>query len=85
MVGRICWICCWRAWTQRRAEPRLVFVGDLIDRGPHSAGVLRRLLNLCQAEPDRITCLMGNHERMMLDFLDAPAARARCWLLSRDS
>ena len=62
------------------AEARLVFVGDMIDRGPDSAGVLRRIHALCQADPERVTCLMGNHERMMLDFLAAPAGRAKRWL-----
>ena len=64
----------------RGAEAHLVFVGDLIDRGPDSAGVLRLIHGLCQADPQRVTCLMGNHERMLMDFLDAPAARAKRWL-----
>ncbi len=64
----------------RGAEARLIFVGDLIDRGPDSAGVLRRIHALFQADPERVVCLMGNHERMMLDFLAAPAGRAKRWL-----
>ncbi len=46
---------------------RLVFVGDYVDRGPDSAGVIRILRDLQTAEPDRVTCLMGNHEEMMLN------------------
>ena len=38
----------------------LLFVGDLIDRGPDSKGVIRRVRALC--ESGRATCLMGNHE-----------------------
>ena len=58
---------------------RLVFVGDLIDRGPDSAGVLARVRALTEDAPERVTCLMGNHERMCLDALTDPAAMA-LWL-----
>lgn len=58
---------------------RLIFVGDLIDRGPDSAAVLLRVRQLAEYAPDRVICLMGNHERMMLDFLDAPT-EANVWL-----
>jgi len=43
----------------------LVFIGDYIDRGPDSKGVIDYLLTL----RGRYTFLMGNHERMFLDFL----------------
>lgn len=59
---------------------RLIFVGDLLDRGPDSAGVLDRLYGLCKATPDRAICLCGNHERMFLDFLSDPAGQGRRWL-----
>ena len=62
------------------ADVRLIFVGDMIDRGPDSVGVLRRIYALCQADPERVKCVMGNHERMMLDFLAAPAGRGKRWL-----
>ncbi len=58
---------------------RLVFLGDYIDRGPDSAGVLHTISRLAWAEPDRVTCLMGNHERMLLDALHTPQAAER-WL-----
>lgn len=60
-------------------EARLIFVGDLIDRGPDSAAVMARVRQLVEYAPDRVICLMGNHERMMLDFLDAPIEATR-WL-----
>ncbi|NCO56698.1 MAG: metallophosphatase [Nitrospirae bacterium CG18_big_fil_WC_8_21_14_2_50_70_55] len=50
-------------------EDRLIFLGDYVDRGPDSAGVVERLLVL-RAESPQVVCLMGNHERMFLDFLD---------------
>jgi serine/threonine protein phosphatase 1 len=46
---------------------RLVFLGDYIDRGPQSAAVVSRLLELSR-EVDCIF-LLGNHESMFLDFL----------------
>lgn len=58
----------------------VVFLGDYVDRGPESQSVLRRLKALQQAEGARVTCLLGNHDRMMLDFLEAPSARSRFWL-----
>ncbi|MFK7898405.1 MAG: metallophosphoesterase family protein [Myxococcota bacterium] len=46
---------------------QLVFLGDYIDRGPDSAGVISRLIELKR----RYVCtfLLGNHESMFLDFL----------------
>jgi serine/threonine protein phosphatase 1 len=48
-----------------RPEDEIVFVGDYIDRGPQSKEVVDRLLTL----PHRCVFLLGNHERMLLDFL----------------
>lgn len=54
------------------AERRmLVFVGDYIDRGPNSAAVVERISTDLPLEFDSI-CLQGNHEAMMLNFLDHP-------------
>lgn len=39
---------------------RLVFLGDLVDRGAHSLEVATLVRDLC--ERDRAVCLMGNHE-----------------------
>lgn len=52
-----------------------ILVGDYIDRGEDSAGVLRAL-----AERDDLICLMGNHEEMLLKFLDTPEDHGRRWL-----
>ncbi len=49
-------------------EDRFVFVGDYVDRGPDSKGVVDVLLAL--AEDYDCVFLAGNHESMFLDFLD---------------
>ena len=59
---------------------RIIFTGDLIDRGPQSAAVLRRVAGLCQSGSGRHICLMGNHERMLLDFLTDPARWGKRWI-----
>lgn len=58
----------------------VVVVGDMTDRGPDSAGVLRALHAQSTATPDDLVCLMGNHERMLLDFLADPARHGPRWL-----
>ncbi len=62
------------------ADPKLVFVGDYIDLGPDSAVVLSRMRELQESFPDNVTCLMGNHERMMLDFIADPTTRGPRWM-----
>jgi len=47
---------------------QLVFLGDYIDRGPDSAGVVDDLLALRDRLP-RSVFLRGNHEEMLLDAL----------------
>lgn len=59
---------------------RIIFVGDLVDRGPDTAAVLLRVRGLCETNPAHTICLMGNHERMMLDFLADPAGRGKRWI-----
>jgi len=46
------------------SDDHLILLGDLIDRGPDSAGVLARVLKLSQDH--RVTTLIGNHEQMLL-------------------
>jgi serine/threonine protein phosphatase 1 len=59
-------------------DAHLVFVGDMVDRGEQSRQVLETLKALNDA--GTAVCLMGNHERMMLDFIDDPATFGRRWL-----
>jgi serine/threonine protein phosphatase 1 len=47
-----------------------VFLGDYIDRGPDSAGVVRYLMELQARLGPRMIALKGNHEGMVLDVCD---------------
>lgn len=64
-------------WSRRldglllQAEGQIVFMGDLIDRGPDAPGVLDRVRRLCNEGKAR--CLMGNHEYALLRGLGAPS------------
>jgi len=51
------------------AADTVVFMGDYIDRGPSSKEVVDAVLEL-RGKHERVICLMGNHERMFLHWLD---------------
>jgi serine/threonine protein phosphatase 1 len=53
------------------SKDTLVFLGDLIDRGPDVPGCVEQVMNSCKENPERVICLRGNHEQMLLDFIDA--------------
>lgn len=67
--------------SERRgaADVHLVFLGDLIDRGPGSAQVLD-LLAAGRGIPAHRHVLRGNHEEMLLAIVDDEAAGAADWL-----
>lgn len=56
--------------------PFFVHLGDLIDRGPNSRGVVARVMRLHEAAPDRAITLKGNHEEMMMSAYDSHSAMA---------
>lgn len=58
---------------------KLVFLGDYIDRGPESCGVIECLLALQSRGGDDVVALMGNHEDMALSVIDGTSP-ARSWL-----
>ncbi|MEO8757854.1 MAG: metallophosphoesterase [Devosia sp.] len=56
-------------------EKWLVTVGDYIDRGPASKAVIEHVMGPAPPSFKRFA-LLGNHEAMLLDFLQNPAAHA---------
>ncbi len=61
-----------RILADARARPPvartvLVYLGDYVDRGPDSAGVLDRLLDPPPLPGAKVVTLLGNHEAMLLD------------------
>lgn len=57
----------------------LYLLGDYIDRGPDSKGVINHIWQL-QTEDYQIFCLKGNHEQMLLDSAANPR-HERHWLM----
>ncbi|HEY0303177.1 MAG TPA: metallophosphoesterase family protein [Rhizomicrobium sp.] len=49
---------------------QIVFLGDYVDRGPDSRGVIERILGLHDRSQAR--AIRGNHDQFLLDFLDEP-------------
>lgn len=54
----------------RGGQDHLIFLGDYVDRGPNSAQVIDRLCQVQQDAPNAVF-LKGNHEEMMVSFLQA--------------
>jgi serine/threonine protein phosphatase 1 len=48
---------------------RLIFLGDYIDRGENSKGVVDFILALSRCSSG-VECLIGNHEALFLDYLN---------------
>ncbi len=71
-----------RACTGDAAAP-VVHLGDLVDRGPDSRGVIDFLIaGIGAGEPWQVLC--GNHDQVMRDLLDGqPWARPERWMLPR--
>jgi len=49
-------------------EDKVIFLGDYIDRGPDSKGVIDFLIEL--SKKTQCVFLRGNHEQMLLDVID---------------
>jgi serine/threonine protein phosphatase 1 len=70
---------------QRELEERppdkamLVFLGDLVDRGPSSAQVVERLRTF-RRPGLRTVFLLGNHEEVLLRVLSGETSLIRSWL-----
>jgi serine/threonine protein phosphatase 1 len=59
---------------------RIVWLGDYVDRGPDSAGAIEFVSQLKNSEKRSFTWLKGNHEEMLLSFIDAPEEFGPGWL-----
>ena len=59
---------------------RLIFLGDYIDRGPHSEGVVSYLIELQNKAAQDIIFLKGNHEDMFLSYLGLPGRHGDMFL-----
>ena len=53
---------------------RLLLLGDLVDRGPDSQGMLEWLRR------DEVACIRGNHEQLMLDALEGHRDVEELWM-----
>jgi serine/threonine protein phosphatase 1 len=62
-----------------KPKTSIVFLGDVIDRGPESAQVIERLRNY--SNPNATAhFIMGNHEEIMLRVMDGESALLANWL-----
>lgn len=63
---------------------KIVTLGDYVDRGPQSRQIiqfLRGFQNGGAAYPEKLVCLRGNHEAMMLEVLENPLpSKVQWWL-----
>ncbi len=68
------------------AKTTIIFLGDLVDRGPASAAVIERLRRLGDERADT-HFLMGNHEEVFLDALggEPKALRMFCRIGGRET
>ena len=70
-----------RDQTGRDGRPvTLIFLGDYIDRGPDSKGVVSRLIRGFSHNYTPVF-IKGNHEALLLSFLDDPST-GRAWVRS---
>ncbi|MBL9066201.1 MAG: serine/threonine protein phosphatase [Sphingopyxis sp.] len=61
------------------ADVTLILLGDLVDRGPHSAEVVERAIGLKEEFPDT-RLLIGNHEECFLAALTGDVRRLRYFM-----
>ncbi len=57
----------------------LILLGDFVDRGPNSAGVIDRLIEL--RERCFLFTIMGNHDELMLDVVEERTWNLGKWLM----
>jgi serine/threonine protein phosphatase 1 len=60
----------------------LLHIGDYVDRGADTAGVLRRLMGQSPIEGMAVINLLGNHDETMLNALSGDRPAATDWLFA---
>ncbi len=60
----------------------LLHIGDYVDRGADSAGVIARLVDGCPIPGMDMVNLMGNHEITMLEAIAGERAAGTDWLFA---
>ena len=63
-----------------KMRTRIVVLGDLIDRGPHSRGLLEIIRRMELQNKEHFVVLCGNHEEMLLASASGDAGGQRLWL-----
>jgi len=63
-------------------QPVLLHIGDYVDRGADTAGVLRRLLRGSPVAGMEVVNLVGNHDETMLHALSGDRPAATDWLFA---
>jgi serine/threonine protein phosphatase 1 len=61
-------------------DPLVIHLGDYIDRGPDSAGVIGRLIAPFPIPGVRVLNLVGNHEDLLLGALDGRRMETDVWI-----
>ncbi len=61
---------------------KIIHLGDYVDRGPDSAGVIEILRDLDKRGDAEIVNLRGNHEQMMIDAYDMGSDERLHWLMN---
>jgi serine/threonine protein phosphatase 1 len=64
------------------ASPLLLHIGDYVDRGADTAGVIASLVAGCPIPGMDMVNLMGNHESTMLEALSGDRAAGTDWLFA---
>jgi serine/threonine protein phosphatase 1 len=72
--------------TRGNATTRIIFLGDLIDRGPSSSQVIERAIALQKSSPE-CSFLLGNHEEVFLKSMagDLKALSLFCRIGGRET
>lgn len=65
--------------AERPDDWRVVHVGDYVDRGPDSFGVVDYMMRKTARDP-RYVCLMGNHDQMFAETVAGSSRHVLVWM-----